>query len=458
MKFAMKSMRVLTPEGMREAVIIVEDGCIVEILEYSSEPDIEVIDYGELVLMPGLVDTHVHINEPGRTSWEGFLTATKSAAAGGITMLVDMPLNSLPVTTNVNALNKKIDAAKGKLFVDCGFYGGIIPGNENDLNDLIANGVMGLKAFLIHSGIEEFPNVTEYDLRNALNEIRHFPHIPVLVHAEMSCGVGAGHSESYDKCSFHSFASGHTKEMEYEAVDLLIRLCRETDHHIHIVHLSSSDCIDIIRAAKNEGLKLTVETCPHYLTFTSVEIADKETKFKCTPPIRDWENREKLWQGVKEGVIDFIASDHSPCNPKLKYLKEGDFENAWGGISSLQISLPAVWTEARNRGFTLEDISRLMSANTAGFIGEGHRKGKIRVDYDADIVVFDPDKSFTMNERDLFHRHKITPYSGKELYGVVEATYLRGKKIFEKGKFRLRHEGWILKSVARWDPRQDVQI
>ena len=440
-QFALKSKRVLTPEGIREAVVIIEDGIITDITDHTAKLNCEVTDFQELIIMPGLVDTHVHINDPGRTHWEGFETATKSAAAGGITTLVDMPLNSSPVTTDTDSLKIKCEAAKNKLYVDCGFYGGAVPGNSHKLEGLIQNGVLGIKAFMINSGLDDFPDVKESDLRNALEVLKKYPDIPLLVHAEMSAEPYQGIK---NKNSFSSFLQSRPKDWENNAIELLIRLCREYDHHIHIVHLSSSDAVDMIRNAKKEGLKLTVETCPHYLYFSADEIQDNDTRFKCTPPIRDNVNREKLWSAVKEGVIDFISSDHSPCDPDLKCSEECDFEKAWGGISGLQLSLPVVWTAAKERGFTLEDISNLMSSETASFIGLKNSKGKIEKGFDADLVIFDPEKKFVVNESNLFHRHKITPYLGRELLGVVKATYLRGKKIFDSGEIISGPEGKII--------------
>lgn len=450
MIFAVKSKNVLTPSGFKEAVIIIENGLIKDILNYSGKVNCEIADYSELVIMPGLVDTHVHINEPGRTEWEGFETATMSAAAGGITMLVDMPLNSSPVTTTVNSLEKKIEATKNKLYVDCGFYGGIIPGNVNELEGLIQNGVLGLKAFMIHSGLDEFPNVCEVDLRNALTKLKSAAQlkIPLLVHAELQLDMPQ--IKDYDICSFALFIESRPKEMENKAIELLINLCREFDYPVHIVHLSSSEAIKMIKDAKQQGLKITVETCPHYLFFSSEEVSDindKDTRFKCTPPIRENKNRELLWDAVKTGVIDFIVSDHSPCSPELKCTEEGNFEKAWGGISSLQLGLSIVWTEARKRGFKIEDVSKLMSSNTAAFIGLRNKKGKIEEGFDADLVVFNPDKKFIVEGKKLFHRHKVTPYCGRELSGVVETTYLKGEKIFENGKIISEPKGKIILKI-----------
>lgn len=444
MKSALKSSRVLTPSGIKQAIVVMENGLIADLLDYSAQPDITTEDYGDLIIMPGLVDTHVHINEPGRTEWEGFETATKSAAAGGITMLVDMPLNSSPVTVNISALNEKTEASKNKLYTDCGFYGGVTPENISDLEGLIKQGVLGLKAFMIDSGIDDFPAVKEEDLRKALKIISRF-NIPLLVHAEMDCGFEK--DAGYDKCSFGSFLSTRPEEWENKAVAVLIKLCREFDSRIHIVHLSSSRSLDMIREAKKEGLKLTTETCPHYLYFSSEEIQRGDTRFKCTPPIRDSANREKLWSAVKEGVIDFIVSDHSPCDPVLKCSEEGDFEKAWGGIAGLQSGLSIVWTEAVKRGFSIEDVSKLMSRNTAAFIGLENRKGKIDIGFDADLIVFDPLKKFTVKGNELFHRHKITPYEGREFSGVVEATYLRGNKIFYNGEITIPPSGIVIYKV-----------
>ncbi len=429
MKTALKSKNVVTKSGIKEAIVVIEEGLIKEILNYSDEIDCEITDYGGLVIMPGLIDTHVHINEPGRTEWEGFETATRSAAAGGITMLVDMPLNSSPVTTSADAFNVKAAAARNKLSVDCGFYGGLVPGNINELKGLIRKGVFGLKAFMVDSGIEDFPFVNENDLRKALSVISEYK-IPLLVHAEIDCGFTkfTGHEEF----SYNSFLRKRPDEWEIRAIEVLIKLCRDFNFHIHIVHLSSSYAIELIREAKNEGLKLTCETCPHYLIFSSEDISGHDTRFKCTPPIRNNANREKLWAAVKDGVIDFIVSDHSPCDPDLKCHEEGNFEKAWGGISGLQLGLSAVWTEARKRGFKVEDVSKLMSENTASFLGLGNSAGKIEKGFEANLTVFDPDKKFRVNEDILYHRHKLTPYSGMELYGTIEATYLRGKMIFNQ--------------------------
>jgi allantoinase len=432
MKFAIKSKRVLINDELKAASLLIEDGKITDIVECNFEFGFHTEDFGESVIMPALTDTHVHINEPGRTEWEGFETATKAAAAGGITTLVDMPLNSSPVTTDTEKLHLKIDSAKNKLYVDAGFYGGLIPENINELNSLIQNGVVGLKAFMVDSGLDEFPFVNETDIRKAFEKLKDHRNVPVLFHAEIDCGFEK--PDDYSGDSFNSFLKTRPENWENQAVELLIKLCREYNQRIHIVHLSSGESVEMIRAAKKEGLPLTVETCPHYLYFSSDVIPDNDTRFKCTPPIRNNENREKLWEAVKEGVIDFIVSDHSPCDPELKFLKDCNFEKAWGGISGLQFGLSVIWTAAKERGFSVADVSKLMSRNTAEFIGIGNRKGKIQIGFDADLIVFDPEKKFIVEEKNIFHKHKVTPYSGKELYGVIETTFLSGIKVYENGK------------------------
>ncbi|HMQ67773.1 MAG TPA: allantoinase AllB [Ignavibacteria bacterium] len=441
MNFCIKSKNVLTPDGMKDAVIIIENGIIKDIVNQTEYSGIAFEDYGELAILPALTDTHVHINEPGREDWEGFETATKAAAAGGITTLADMPLNSSPVTIDIDSLNLKINSAKDKLYVDCGFYGGVIPGNSDKLPELSNSGVLGFKAFMTDSGIDEFPSVNESDLRLALKKLSGH-NIPLLVHAETDCGFTKG--KNYSEYSYDSFLSSRTPEWETKAIDILIRLSREFDHHIHIVHLSSAESVNKIKDAKSEGLKITVETCPHYLFFSSEEIETGQTLFKCTPPVRDLFNRERLWDAVIEGVIDFIVSDHSPCDPELKCIEEGSFEKAWGGISSLQLGLPAVWTECRKRGITLNRTIELMSKNTAEFIGTGDYKGKIEKGHHADLVIFDPEEKFKVTEEMLFHKHKKTPYLNRELYGYVQTVFLKGNRIFENGKILSVPNGKII--------------
>lgn len=432
----------VTPEGSRECAVLIENGVIRDILSPEKIPDnYQVNDLGDLVIMPGLVDTHVHINEPGRTEWEGFETATKAAAAGGITTLVEMPLNSSPVTTTPDAFAEKLDAAKGKLWVDCGFYGGVVPGNTQHIRPLIDAGVLGFKAFLIHSGIVEFPNATENDLRLAMPVIANH-NLPLLVHCEIQSNSNNPY-HSNPKL-YHGYLSSHRRQWEEDAIDLMIRLCKEYNCRTHVVHLSSADAIPMLKQAKNQGLPLTVETCPHYLYFVAEEIPDGDTRFKCAPPIREKENRERLWDGLRSGVIDFIVSDHSPSTPDLKCLSTGDFQNAWGGIASLQFGLSIVWTEAKNRGFIIEDVVRWMCTRPAQFVGLSKRKGAIAPGFDADIVVWKPDASFVVEPSKIHHRHKLTAYEGRTLQGVVERTYLRGKKVYDKKTFASQPCGSVL--------------
>jgi allantoinase len=422
------SRRIVTPDGERDGAVIVRGGQIAGVVARGDVPSgAAVEDVGELAILPGLVDVHVHVNEPGRTEWEGFMTATDAAAAGGVTTIVDMPLNASPVTTTVAALAQKVRSTEGKRRVDVAFHAGLVPGNVKEIPPLIRGGVVGVKAFLVHSGIDEFPNATEADLRAALPILaRHG--VPLLVHAELEGGVAVKAGRPYA-----SYLASRPREWENRAVRMLIAFCREFRGPIHIVHLSSSDVIDDLRAAKAEGLPLTVETCPHYLCFAAEQIADGDTRFKCAPPIREGENRERLWAALREGVIDLIASDHSPCPPEMKRLEEGDFATAWGGISSLQLGLSAVWAEASRRGFTLADVARWMATTPARVVGLS-AKGAIVPGGDADLVVFDRAARWVVDGERLFHRHKLTPYDKTEVAGRVVTTYLRGRKVFDAGR------------------------
>lgn len=431
--YIIRSRRVLTTTGLREAGIVVEGDVIADIIGAGRFPvSIPIEDFGDRVVMPGLVDTHVHINEPGRTEWEGFASATKAAAAGGVTMVVDMPLNSSPVTTTLPSLQKKIAASHGKLFVDCGFYGGLVPGNTASLKPLADAGILGVKAFLIDSGIDEFPNATEQDLRAGMKVISESG-LPLLVHAELSNGSAAGAGGKLQPRSYAAYLWSHPRQWEHDAIELMIRLCREYNCRTHIVHLSSADEVAQLRKARQAGLPLTVETCPHYLYFSAEEVSDGDTRFKCAPPIRENENRNRLWESLREGVIDSIVSDHSPCPPDLKKIGDGDFIKSWGGISSLQLGLSVVWTEASKRGFTLLNVAEWMCCRPAELIGLHGRKGAIAPGYDADIVVWNPEVSFKVEASSLYHRDRLTPYEGRTLFGKVETTFLRGEKIFDNG-------------------------
>lgn len=434
-KFGLYSKSVVTPKGIKEAVVLVADGTIYGVTDRDNVPEgFAVEDFGDLVIMPGLVDSHVHINEPGRTEWEGFRTATRAAAAGGITTLADMPLNSNPVTTTLDALNIKLDAAQPQLWADCAFFGGVVPGNTASLEPMIDRGVVGFKCFLIHSGIDDFPDVKEKDLREAMPILaRH--RVPLLVHAELE------HDHDHDQAaawqnarSYQEFLNSRPRKWEDDAIRLMLRLCEEYKCPVHIVHLSSSDLLPDIRAALNKSLPFTVETCPHYLTFAAEEIPDGDTRFKCAPPIRERENREKLWGGLRDATIQIVVSDHSPCTPDLKFMQEGDLKRAWGGISSLQFRLPVVWTEAQKRGFSLNDLVEWVCRKPAEFLGMSGRKGALADGYDADIVIWDPRKKFKLSAQTIEHKHKVTPYEGRELQGSIARTYLQGRMVFDGSK------------------------
>lgn len=388
----------------------------------------EIVEAGdESVVMPGLVDTHVHINSPGRTEWEGFATATRAAAAGGVTTLIDMPLNSIPATTTRESFQTKLNEARGNCFVDVGFWGGVVPGNTAELAPMFDAGVVGFKCFLVPSGVDEFQHVTENDLRAALPELSRLGAM-LIVHAELPGPMKTAAGTDYD-----AFLQSRPRAAEDEAIALMIGLSREFDTRVHIVHLSSSDALPLLRRAQNEGVKITAETCPHYLHFAAERIPAQATEFKCCPPIRESENREKLWQGLVEGTIEMIVSDHSPCPASMKLQETGDFVAAWGGIASLQLRLPVIWTESQRRGFSLRELTTWLCANPARQVSLDARKGAIAEGHDADIVIWNPHREFTVNASHLEHRHKLTPYHGESLVGTVEKTFLRGRKIYDEG-------------------------
>jgi allantoinase len=445
-RLGLRSRRVVRPEGIGPATVWMRGGRIEAVEAHgpdgfvppSADPGATLTDVGDLVVAPGLVDCHVHLNEPGRTEWEGFASATRAAAAGGVTSLVDMPLNCLPVTTTREALETKLAAAAGQLFVDVGFWGGVVPGNAGELPGLAAAGALGCKAFLVHSGIDEFPNATEGDLRAALPVLARLG-LPLLAHAELDLGAplpgeDAAPGGAPDPRAYHRYLRSRPPAWEDAAIRLLVDLCRETGCPVHVVHLSSASSLDTLRAAKAAGLPLTVETCPHYLCFEAEAIPAGATHFKCAPPIREAENRERLWHALSEGVIDFVITDHSPCLPGLKLPERGDFLEAWGGIASLQLGLPAVWTEARRRGAGLRELTTWMSERPAAFAGLGHRKGRLAPGYDADLVVWNPDAAFTVREEGLHFRHKVSPYLGRRLEGEVVGTWLGGRCVYRDGR------------------------
>ncbi|MEW6982093.1 allantoinase AllB [Colwelliaceae bacterium 6471] len=434
--FALQSKRVIISNEMIAACIEVKGEAVYAIHPYAHPLTCPITDVGDDVIMPGLVDSHVHINEPGRTEWEGFNTATQAAAAGGITTLVDMPLNCIPVTTTKAAFEEKLAAVTDKLWVDCGFWGGVIPDNIDQLDELLSAGVLGVKSFLIDSGIAEFPNVDANDIRRAM-PILAAHDVPYLIHAELDCG---GHQAAIITEKYQSFLDSRPKKWENDAIELMVEMAAEAkgngnDCKVHIVHLSSDEGLTRIAKAKAKGLRFTAETCPHYLTIAAENIPDGKTLFKCCPPIREDNNRENLWQAVKDGRISFIVSDHSPCTPELKHIDSGDIEKAWGGISALQFGLPLIWTEAQQRGFTLVDLARLMSFETAKFAGLDSIKGTISVGHHADFLVFDDASRFVITNEMIKHKHKITPYVGREVCGVIKQTFVRGRQVYGDDQF-----------------------
>jgi len=387
-------------------------------------------EFGDLVLLPGLVDSHVHINEPGRTEWEGFATATRAAAAGGYTTLVDMPLNCLPETTTVAALEAKRNAAAGQCRVDWAPWGGLTGHNQAHIVPLAEAGVSGFKCFLVDPGCPGLTMISEQELEAALPTLARTG-LPLLVHAELAEYLKPG-SDTDDWLQYSTYLRSRPDESELAAIRMLIGLCRKYSFRLHIVHLATALALEELAKARDEGLRITVETCPHYLHFFAEEIPAGGTLYKCAPPIRSRSNREALWQGLRDGVIDLIATDHSPCPPSMK---TGNFRQAWGGIASLSVALPVIWTEMRERGLPLENLARWMAAQPARLAGLEERKGSLAAGYAADLVVFDPDAQFTLGTEDLHYRHLVSPYLGENLYGKVRATFLRGAPVFHQGSF-----------------------
>jgi allantoinase len=445
---AFVSRRVATPDGIRPAAIVLLNERIAGIVPAKQVPaDAEVHDFGDSVILPGLVDSHLHINDPGRAEWEGFETATRAAAAGGYTTLVDMPLNCLPPTATVAAFAAKRQAAAGRCWVDWLAWGGVVSDNQAEIEALAAAGVPGFKCFLIHPGIDGFTMVTEAELRAALPHVARTG-LPLLVHAELPGPIDEAtrrlqnnKNEDVDWRRYSTYLQSRPEEAELAAIRLLLPLCRQYNFRLHIVHLSASSALAELRAARAEGLPVSVETCPHYLHFCAEEIPDGATLCKCAPPIRSRENRERLWQGLKDGVIDLVVTDHSPCPPAMKRLDDGSFKTAWGGIASLSLALPLMWTEASQRGFTLTDLTRWMAEAPARLAGCSARKGRIAEGFDADFVIFEPEAEFVVTEDRLYYRYPVSPYLGNKLRGVVKATYLRGQPVFSEGTFCEKAEG-----------------
>jgi allantoinase len=448
---AIRSKRVVTPQGVRAATVHLRNGVIGSIAGYNDLPSGKhVYDAGESIVMPGLVDTHVHINEPGRTDWEGFETATRAAAAGGVTTLIDMPLNSIPATTTTAALQTKQEAARNKCWVNVGFWGGVVPGNAGELRALHRAGTFGFKCFLVPSGVPEFANVGEDDLRAALPELAALD-APLLVHAELPGPIEEANRKlaKADPRKYKTWLLSRPPEAETKAVEMMIRLAREFNARVHIVHVSSQLSVPLIRRAKKEGIRISAETCPHYLFFASGSIPNNRTEYKCAPPIRDAQNNRKLWAALGKGPIDFIASDHSSSPPAMKHLDTGEFFKAWGGISSLQLGLPAIWTKMKQGNTSLKHLVRWMSSGPAQLAGLEKHKGAIVIGYDADIVVWNPEKRFVVAPKMLQHRHKLTPYTNHTLRGVIEATFLRGEMIYGRGRFPGSPQGVLLRRGER---------
>jgi allantoinase len=415
----LRARRAIVEGTERPATVVLRDGVIADVLPYDATPSADAELADDEVLLPGLVDTHVHVNEPGRTEWEGFATATRAAAAGGVTTLVDMPLNSIPPTIDVPALRAKRAAAATKCHVDVGFWGGAVPTSLGGLRALHDEGVFGFKAFLVHSGVDEFPPLTAAQLQDAAKEIADFDGL-LIVHAEDAALIGAAHGRAY-----RDFVASRPAAAEVAAVEQVIAVGRATGARVHVLHLASAAALGALAAARADGVRITAETCPHYLALTAEEIADGATQFKCCPPIRDAANCDALWDGLAAGVIDAIVSDHSPAPPSLKGLQHGDFAAAWGGIASLQLGLPIVWTAASARGYELTEVVRWMANAPAELVGFA-RKGRIAPGCDADLVAFAPDESFTVDPAALHHRHPVTPYAGRTLRGAVRRTWLGG--------------------------------
>jgi allantoinase len=431
MDLIIRGRNVVLPDSIGARSIHVRDGVIESVRDYEEiAGDCELVEADDnAVVMPGLVDTHVHVNAPGRTDWEGFQHATAAAAAGGTTTIVDMPLNSIPATTTLDAFRTKVAEARNKCFVDVGFWGGVVPGNTAELAPMLEAGVVGFKCFLVPSGVDEFQHVNESDLREAMPELARLNAL-LIVHAELSGPIDAAVTDG-SNADYQTFLDSRPRAAENEAVEMMIRLSREFGTRVHIVHLSSSDAVPLLREARAAGVAITAETCPHYLHFAADEIPSGGTEFKCCPPIRERGNRERLWDGLAEGTIDMIVSDHSPCPVTMKQRQSGDFLAAWGGISSVQLRLPVVWTEAQRRGYSFQDLAKWLCENPARQVKLESRKGMIAVGHDADFVIWEPHREFVVNAADLQHRHKLTPYHGQALNGVVRKTFLRGQKIYD---------------------------
>ena len=437
MAHAFLSKRIVTPQGTQPGALLVEGESIRAVCLPSEVPaDAILHDCGNDALLPGLVDTHVHINQPGRTEWEGFHTATRAAAAGGYTTLIDMPLNCLPETTTVSALEQKRDSAKGECYVDWAAWGGAVADNQQHILPLAHAGVLGYKCFLIYPGCDGFTMIDQQQLEATLPSIAQSG-LPLLVHAELAGPIDAAAQslKDADWRQYPTYLASRPDEAELQAIRLMIRLCRQYSFRLHIVHLSTALALAELQAARHEGLPITVETCPHYLHFAAEEIADGATLLKCAPPIRSKENQRGLWRGLHDRTIDMVVTDHSPCPPEMKRADSGRFDQAWGGIASLSLALSIIHTDSTRRGDTLDDIARWMSSAPAALAGIAHNAGALQPNRDASFIIFDTEAEFTVTPDKLHYRHTVSPYLGETLRGVVKATYLRGEPVYQQGVF-----------------------
>jgi allantoinase len=437
MAHAFISKRIVTSLGTRDGALLVDGEKIQAICRSAEVPaNATIVDCGSDAILPGLVDTHVHINQPGRTEWEGFRTATRAAAAGGYTTLVDMPLNCLPETTTVAALEEKRQSAQGECFVDWAPWGGAVADKQSHILPLARAGVLGFKCFLIYPGCDGFTMIDQQQLETALPFIAESG-LPLLVHAELAGPIDAAMQDLTDANwrSYTTYLASRPDQAELDAIRLMIRLCRQYAFRLHIVHLSTALALTELAAARAEGLPITVETCPHYLHFSAEEIADGATLLKCAPPIRSQKNQEALWQGLRDGAIDMIVTDHSPCPPEMKREDTGRFDQAWGGIASLSLALSVINTDCSRRGLSLDHIARWMSSAPATLAGIGHKAGTLGPGREANFIIFDTEDEFTVTADRLHYRHAVSPYLGETLRGIVKQTFLRGRSIYREGNF-----------------------
>jgi allantoinase len=431
---AIRAPRAVVAGAERACVVGIRNGRIVAVEEVGADIDAErtiELDTDE-VLLPGLVDTHVHVNEPGRTEWEGFDTATRAAAAGGVTTIIDMPLNSIPPTTTVAALREKQQCARPQVHVDVGFWGGAVPGNVADLEPLHHAGVFGFKCFLVDSGVPEFPPLDVDEFRAAMAEAARLGAL-LIVHAEDAAVIDAAPAATGTR--YADFVRSRPPEAENRAVRVVLEAARKQGGRVHVLHLSSAEVVPDLHAARAAGADVSVETCPHYLAFDAETVPDGATQYKCCPPIRNHDNQDRLWDALAAGDIDMVVSDHSPCTAELKRLDTGDFGAAWGGIASVQLALPVMWTAARARGYSLADVTRWMAQAPADRVGLPG-KGRIAPGADADLCVIAPDAEYTVDPDRLLHKNHVSAYAGQRLAGEVRRTWLRGHPVDLAGEPR----------------------